>query len=439
MANAKEILGSRAMTNLLQEAQDEAALLLQSDEHSEGCLLLQNDAPTEQSKEACLLLQGAQHSVMSLEVGSDAEASLSVESDSALDAVMMSGTSAASIERVASKLKKVVESAANGESVEPVTQEALQGIIETMSDILNATLVQDAADRVKMQKSQDRIEDCGKNANTSHTEAGGIHAMASDVTAARLDHSSCRTTEVSENRTMITDCTDFTNFKGTLQESANKCACKWNPIFGEVNNSEASIWLKEVPEKSVLQCMINTNSWSTHTLKVLKNKTQLCHGDKRRYKEQREHCGDKQARFESHFCEYSQRLKETCKTQETCRAQEIIAHQAECARIAQAVQARKGQTFAANKVNCYIKMLLEKTFQNYTRCESLTVTVDHLDIDCLPVPPAFDCNTKPVLHEPCGEQWIQAEYSGTAWVKEAIHHTCTPCYSGATDTEIRGM
>lgn len=409
------------------ELANEAALLLQTEDLAgESCLLLQSDMPTD-SKEACLLLQGAQH--ISLEVGSDAETDLS--SAASLNLAMRGGAAALATDRFAEKMRKVVEAAAAGEKLEPSVKEALSTIDDTMNDVLNHTLEEDKVDRKSMQESVDAIAQCGSETKNRHTEAGGILELHQTVNEERTNHVDCRTTEGAKNRSMIESCTSFSTFRETLANDApNKCACTWPYKTRESSNKEARHWLQPVPAPEVERCLDTTNTWSIQTSTTYTHKKDACHLSRREYGAQVTKCNRAQSEFEIRFCEYAQLLKTTCKDQTECRERTIKAHNETCAEIAIKVHARKAQTFAAEKVKCYIKILTTENYTDYTHCERKEVDVSHLDILCLPVPDAAPCDTSPVTHQPCANAWLGAEYSGS-WVHDAKPNDCVPCFDNA--------
>lgn len=243
-----------------------------------------------------------------------------------------------------------------------------------------------------VQAATAKVNACNTARHAAYDDpVGGVKVRSTASKAARGVHSSCRTTETAKITTRKTTCEEFVE-KSLCDAHDNRYQ-----FFAKANG-------KDVP---------------TAVLEAVASAT-VCKNNLAAEVAQSETCDEKQREFEMAFCQYDQKLKDTCDTLDECRTRT----EAERAQVITGVEElEKNQKIVyrmVQKVKCYVTAMrgkfktLSQTDISYCQDQNHAQGAeDALGIEKKAPQPKSPCILTDLAHGAPGDaSWSGQEYAG---------------------------
>lgn len=247
--------------------------------------------------------------------------------------------------------------------------------------------------------SNARVALCNTNRDTAYSTPGtGVDARLVAQNAARTDHTSCRE---GENTAISTR-------KDSCEEFVNRALCDAHGKDYDYFAADDAGTHEDVPQH-LLDAIANAGECKGHLeVEVAKSST----------------CDDKQTNFELKFCEYAQKLEDTCSSLDSCYQTTTEDRAAVVQGVKELEENQKIVFRMVQKVKCYVDAMKSKfkTLQNsdIQSCESkfnLVTDGARLSIDYPAAPPKAPCDKSKLNNGVPGEaSWATVEYT------TSVHH-----------------
>lgn len=251
-----------------------------------------------------------------------------------------------------------------------------------------------------------RVKDCNSAADDAYTaEGSGVNALLSKQNGARAVHSSCRSSE-----------------NGKIEERKDSCGRFVGQKLCEAHDNKYDYFTKATPGdyQSVPEALL-------HAVREAKEcKTELA-----AEVAQSNTCDGLQDEFELAFCQFDQKLTDTCNTLNTCYADATKDRTAIVTGVTELETNQKVVYRMVQRVICYVSKM-KSNFKTLTNemiegCEQQSYVNEadsKLTINKPKEDPKRECTHKPLLKwgAPGDDAWKTHEYSGVNFTE---HHGLT--------------
>jgi hypothetical protein len=293
--------------------------------------------------------------------------------------------------------------------------EALEQIRRYISGMFNTSEVQFKEDQDEVDSRKAAIELC------SSTAQGNLDGKVSEWEAgtdeARVNHTSCRTKQVTLTDTRTSICDAYDNYRTS--------SVAVPPVCVPTDLTAADVATTDLTDLKAMEvCLDETKIWldplHDEYIKCNKAETDVTSKDGA--------CDGKQDILERYFCSWVDHHDTTCEDQDACRDTETAARSKTHAAVKVAESARKADWVTGKHVECLFGVFEagnEDKQSILTGCLKTVFNLDGISINYHDIPAATTCVKKP--HKPCDQAFLDAEYTQTVWYPKAPTAACSAC------------
>ena len=150
-------------------------------------------------------------------------------------------------------------------------------------------------------------------------------------------------------------------------------------------------------------------------------------------------CNTFQVQYEQSFCSYKSNLLHVCGELDRCFGHVQGLYTATRELILQSNETRFRSFLVANKVACYINVLLRNlTIAAIHECDQKQINTSELNFTFPSLPTEAACNVSLVSVSPCDNEWIQTKYTDKTWYATGAVQNA-PCGGPQQDRHFCGL
>lgn len=327
---------------------------------------------------------------------------------------------------------------------ENASETTLQIVNDSMNTFLDQVNVSFHNDLQEIQLIIQNANECNQELSDEQAALGlNVTSVNDNVVAAEAQHDLCR---VSENSTYHANVTAFDALKSTVdlqlqrvdqdevQVPEVRCMRNYirssNPPFSQ-NYAQPSQYA------DAAACAEEIRDWSASYSAQLGGRLANFTSANQIHADKISECNTYQSQYEQSFCSYKSNLLHVCGELDRCFGHIQSLYSATRELIVQSNETRFRSFLVANKVACYINVLLRNlTIAAIHECDQNQINTSELNFTFPSLPTKAACNVSLVSVSPCDNEWIQTKYTDKPWYATgAVQNApCEACGIATTTT-----